>query len=206
MQYSRSLGNEALRMFKEFREELSKWKQWEYKATLLFQTWSKNVKTTPTAEAHARPKQSKQLLPANQPALPDVGWHGSGGKGTNLVYFTKNQVKQWDERENIVSWESETKWDGRTQNTEQKMPGRVWFTPRTSSGIDTFEWKVEFDMSMSRSILSEDLEVFFGITKILQLPGLVGLMDAHGHDLSWSPSACNSENKRLPLRGGSRRR
>ena len=34
--------------------------------------------------------------------------------------------------------------------------------------MDVFEWKVEFDMSMSRSILSE---VFFGTTEIVRLPG-----------------------------------
>ena len=41
-------------------------------------------------------------------------------------------------------------------------------------------------MSMSRSIISEDLEGFFSIIEVLRSPGLVGLMDANKQDLPCS--------------------
>ena len=38
-------------------------------------------------------------------------------------------------------------------------------------------------MSMSQSIISEDLEGFFGMIEVIRLPGPVGLIDANQQNL-----------------------
>ena len=63
-----------------------------------------------------------------------------------------------------------------------EMPPVVQLIPRASTGRNAFEWEASFDMTRSRSLISEDIEGLFGLPEIITFPGPVGLTDADGRD------------------------
>ena len=68
------------------------------------------------------------------------------------------------------------------------MPPVVQIIPRASSGRNAFEWKARFDMSRTKSIISEDMEKHFRQVDIITYPGPVGLIDA-----DWQPLHSSGE-------------
>jgi hypothetical protein len=66
-----------------------------------------------------------------------------------------------------------------------RMPAEIKIIPR--AGKKPFIWKgPEFDMSMRRSMVSDDLESSLGMMEVVTPPGPVGLTDSKGRDLPCS--------------------
>ena len=88
-------------------------------------------------------------------------------------------------KNNGFSHKSETDQVDRTVKIE-KMPTTVHITPRFSTGKRAFPYQVTFDMSRTKSLVSEDVETLFGSTEVLTYPGPVGLTDARGQPIHCS--------------------
>ena len=68
------------------------------------------------------------------------------------------------------------------------MPTVVQISPRPSTGREAFTYDATFDMSRTKSLVSEAVEKHFGLTDIITYPGPVGLQDANGE-----PIYCSGE-------------
>ena len=66
------------------------------------------------------------------------------------------------------------------------MPPKVQVIPQASTNRTAFEWEASFDMTRSRSLVSENIEGLFGLTEVITFPGPVGLTDADKRDLQCS--------------------
>ena len=66
------------------------------------------------------------------------------------------------------------------------MPPTIQIIPHPSTGRKPFEWEASFDMTRSRSLVSENIEELFGLSEIITFPGPVGLTDAEKRKLACS--------------------
>ena len=67
-----------------------------------------------------------------------------------------------------------------------KMPMVIQISPQPSTGREAFTYNVKFNMSRTKSIVSEDVETHFRQMEVLTYPSLVGLPDANGQPIHCS--------------------
>ena len=60
------------------------------------------------------------------------------------------------------------------------MPTAIQISLRPSTGREAFSYNAVFDMSRTKSIVSEDIEAHFRLTDVITYPSPVGLTDANG--------------------------
>ena len=89
-----------------------------------------------------------------------------------------DHITQSDEGKLRTSQRREAEPEGSTRGKKLKMPAMIRIIPCSASGKEPFEWRSEFDMSIRRSMVLEDLEGFFGTMEVVRAPGPVGLTDA----------------------------
>ena len=61
-----------------------------------------------------------------------------------------------------------------------RMPMTIRICPRPSTGRTAFIYHARFDMMRRKSIVSEDIEGYFGLMEVITYPGPIGLTNANG--------------------------
>ena len=129
----------------------------------------------------------KQQQPAPITALPDQ----SAYKGR----VQAKKERKWPIPENKsaapltnrsldFSRKLDTKPESRIRRIE--MPSAVQISPRPSTNRDAFTYDATFDMSRTKSLVSEAVEEYFGLTDFITYPGPVGLQDSNGEPIHCS--------------------
>ena len=151
---------------------------------------STNTKHIHVSLTGTTPKQKQsQLLKSTPSAVPDLGRTGTQqvAKRIRTRSVSRNDhITQSDEGKLRTSRRREAEPKGSTRGKKLKMPAIIRIIPHSSSGKELFEWRSEFDMSIRRSMVSEDLEVFLGTMEVVGAPGPVGLTDAKRQELPCS--------------------
>ena len=131
--------------------------------------------------------QIKQQQPAPVTALPDQSAYKGrvqAKKERKWPIPGNKSVAPLANRSLDFSCKLDTKPDSRIRRI--KMPTVVQISPRPSTGREAFEYDATFDMSRTKSLLSEVVEDHFGLTDIITYPGPVGLQDANGEPIHCS--------------------
>ena len=84
--------------------------------------------------------------------------------------ISRNTLKtQPTKRETSFSWRSDA--EPASQAPKFKMPPKVQVIPQASTNRTAFEWEASFNMTRSRSLVSENIEGLLGLTEVITFPG-----------------------------------